>query len=389
MSHLEDKIKSIARENGAVAVGISSRERLNDAPPSGDAGYVLPETRSVISFAVPLDRKTSRDFLGKKDWRSHCEERKLIVQTVYEIMDRITEFLKDEGHEAKQIEVNNNYRPESGAADVTEMTEFLPVFSHRYAAVASGVGRLGWSGNVLVPEYGALIELGTVLTSTKLEPDPLLEENPCDRCKLCTAVCPVGMIDTKDKKLVTVAGIKEEIAVKRPNTCCWIGCTGYHGLSPNRKWSNWSPYRMGVPLPRDKNELDGLNIRLQKADPQMCLENNSYTDYRKAMFDPNWFTNTVCGNCRLVCWPNREDRQTNLELLRNSGVVALGLNGEHVVTSEEEVVEVDTPYLVKVGMLKSEYDLVGKSEYNVKPLLELPPIDAAVLKFLSGQERGL
>ena len=386
MNHLEEKIKSIARENRAAAVGISNRERLDDAPPYGDVEYVLPETQSIISVAVPMDRKISRDFLGKKDWRSHCEERKNIVRTVYEIMDRIIEFLEDKGYEAKEIEVNNNYRPESNAADVTEMTEFLPVFSHRYAAVAAGVGRLGWSGNVLNPEHGALIELGTALTSAKLEPDSLLEENPCDQCKLCTAVCPVGMIATNERKQVVVAGIKEVIAVKRPNTCCWIGCTGYHGLSPNREWSNWSPYRLGEPVPQDKDELDELNIRLQKADPQMSLESNSFTDYRKAMFDPRWFTNTVCGNCRLVCWPNREDREVNLKLLRNSGVVALGANGDHIVTAEEDVVEVDTPYIVKVGLLKSEYKLGGRFEQVVQSATELPPIDAAVLKFLSDRQ---
>jgi len=78
------------------------------------------------------------------------------------------------------------------------MTEFIPDFSHRYGAVAAGIGRLGWSGNLLTTDYGAMVELGTVLTSAKLEPDPLLENNPCDRCKLCTSVCPVEMISKKE-----------------------------------------------------------------------------------------------------------------------------------------------------------------------------------------------
>jgi epoxyqueuosine reductase len=383
MGRLEAKIKNIARENGAALVGITTTERLRSAPPSGDPAYVLPGARSVISFAAALDRNISRAFLSKKDWRSHCEERKHLAQTLYRISDRVKDFLKDESYEAKEVDINNNYRPEPGAANVTEMTEFIPVFSHRYAAVAAGIGRLGWSGNVLTPEHGALVELGTVVTSAELEPNPLVEENPCDRCKLCTAACPVGMINTKEKKTVTIAGIKEEIAVKRPNTCCWIGCTGYHGLSPNRKWSNWSPYRLEVPLPQEKGKLDELNTRLQKADPQMSLENNSFTDYRKAMFDPEWFTNTVCGNCRLVCWKNRADRETNLKSLHNSGVVALGSNGEHVVATEDEITEIDTPYIVKVGILKSEYHLFNSLEKVEKSSMELPPIDAAVLKFLS------
>jgi hypothetical protein len=154
---------------------------------------------------------------------------------------------------------------------------------------------------------------------------------------------------------VRVAGIDEEIAEKRPNTCCWIGCSGYHGLAPNKKWSNWSPYRLKHPLPQNKTELDALNIGLQKTDPPMHLEGNSLTDHRKAMFNPDWFANTVCGNCRLVCWENREDREENRRLIVDSGVVALNPDGEHVAT-KDEVIELDTPYMVRVAMLKTEYE---------------------------------
>ena len=383
MGHTEDSIKRIARENGAALIGIASRERLDDAPPSADAGYVLPSTCSIVSFAVPLDKKAARDFLCKKDWLSNCADRKHVVQTLYHISDHITDFLKSEGHEAAGIDINNTYRLEPGAADVTEMTEFYPDFSHRYAAVAAGIGRLGLSGNVLTPQYGALVDLGTVLTSAELAPDPLLSENPCDRCKLCTAVCPVGMMHKTKKTAVTVAGLTDEIALKRPNTCCWIGCTGYHGLSPNRKWSNWSPYRLGEPLPEDKAGLDALNTRLQKADPQMQLEHNIFTDFRQAAFDPHWTYNSVCGNCRDVCWTGREDRETNARSLLSSGVAALALNGEHVATTEEEVVEIETPYLVRVALLKSDYNRLHESRAAVHVPADAPPIDAAVLEFLS------
>ena len=66
-------------------------------------------------------------------------ERKQIAQTIYRITDCIADLLESEGYEAKAIDINNNYRPEPDATDVTEMTEFIPVFAHRYAAVAAGV----------------------------------------------------------------------------------------------------------------------------------------------------------------------------------------------------------------------------------------------------------
>ena len=381
MHQLEKQIKNMAKESGASLVGIASKQRLYDAPPSGNPDYILPSAQSVISFALSLDRKTTRDFISKKDWLSHCEERKRIVRSLYTISGRLVEFLKGLGFEAVGADINNTYRPEAKASDITEMTEFMPDFAHRYGAVAAGIGRLGWSGNVLTTDYGALVELGTVLTSAKLESDPLLEKNPCDRCKLCTAVCPVEMIGNKKSITVRIAGITEEIAEKRPNTCCWIGCTGYHGLAPNRKWSNWSPYRLGYPLPQSKTELDTLNIKLQKADPQMYLEENSFTDYRKAVFNPDWFFNTVCGNCRSVCWQKREDRESNKRLIVHSGIVALNHHGEHIV-AKEEVIEIDTPYFVRVTMLKKDYEKTLASKKSLGKIQGMAPLDTAVLSYI-------
>ena len=83
-----------------------------------------------------------------------------MARSLYNISDRLVDFLKSEDFEALGVDINNSYRPETGAKDVTEMTEFIPDFSHRYGAVAAGIGRLGWSGNMLTTDYGALVEIG-------------------------------------------------------------------------------------------------------------------------------------------------------------------------------------------------------------------------------------
>lgn len=386
MSDLENTIKEIAKDNGAILVGIASRERLMDAPPSANPEYILPSAQSVISIAVTLDKQTIREFLGKKDWFSHGEDRKKAAQSLYLIGDKLVTLLRNNGYEAVAVDINNDFRPEEGAADVTEMIEFYPDFAHRYGAVASGIARLGWSGNVLNPDYGALLELGTVITSAVLEPDKLLEESPCDSCKMCTLVCPVEMISKRESKQVSIAGITEEIAVKKPNTCCWIGCTGYHGLSVNGKWSNWSPYRLGTALPEQKKALDDLNIQLQKSDPQMNLLDNSFTNYREAMFNPEWLTNTVCGNCRSVCWQKREDREHNMRLVTNSGIVALSPTGGHIA-ADSEVIELDTPYIVKVAMLKKEYEDAVNGSVDIGQ--GFTPMDKEVLRYLFRQDSKL
>ena len=111
MNELEQKLKELARNGGASLVGITTRERLSDGPPSADPTYLLPPAKSVISFAIALDPPTIRNYISKKDWLSHCEERKRVVQNLYTIGDRLAEFLKGKGYEAVNVDINNNYRP--------------------------------------------------------------------------------------------------------------------------------------------------------------------------------------------------------------------------------------------------------------------------------------
>jgi len=355
MDSIETRMKALAMNLGASLVGITTTKALTDGPLSADPRYLLPSANSVISFARALDRNFVQDFISKKSWRPHCENRKAIAQTLYTIGDGLVERLRSEGYEAVTVELNNNYRPEKHAADITEMTDFHPDFSHRYAALAAGVGRLGWSGNLLTNEFGALVELGSVLTSARLTPDtPIPDENhPCDRCKMCSRVCPVEMVQPKASTQVTVAGVTETISRKRPNTCCWIGCTGYEGSAASRTWSNWSPYRLAHPLPEEKQALDALCIDLQKADPQMQDAANSFTNYRQAVFDPDWFYYTVCGFCRAVCAPSRQERLANRKRILNAGSAALKLDGTHVV-ADETACEVPTPFGLRVIVPREE-----------------------------------
>ena len=359
MKALALQVKQLALEQGADLAGITSVVRLADSPPSGNATALMPGARSVISFALALDANKTADFLGKRNWEPHCKDRKETVQKLYTIGDSLVQTLECLGFRALNVDINNNFLPEEGVADITEMTEFHPEFSHRYAGVAAGLGRLGWSGNLMTPEYGALVELGSVITDAVLEEDPLCEQNPCDGCKMCSIVCPVGMIHPHESYTVTVAGITETIGRKQPNTCCWIGCTGYEGLSPRGVWSNWSPYRLATPLPEKKQAIDALCISLQKSDPQMQDDDNSFADYRKAVFNPEWVYYTVCGFCRSVCMKDRTQRLGNRKLIHDSGTAALGPDGQHVKAGENSI-RVPTSFGLQVVINPSDFTDISR-----------------------------
>jgi hypothetical protein len=80
---------------------------------------------------------------------------------------------------------------------------------------------------------------------------------------------------------------------------------------------------------------------------------NSLNNYRQAVFDPDWFYYTVCGFCRCVCVPSREDRVANRLSIINSGVAALKLDGSHVVANENAV-RLQTPFGVHVVVSPEE-----------------------------------
>ena len=362
---LETEIKAMARENGAVLVGIASRDRLDGAPPSADADYLMPSTRSVISVAIPVDRKVIRDFLSKKTWLDYGAEQKRIYQKLYTISDRLADFLKEKGFEARGVDANNIYRPEPGDTDAYNRVELVPDFSHRYAAVAAGLGQLGWSSNLMTPQFGSAVFLASVLTSAVLEADPLLETNPCDQCKLCTTVCPVERLDKKQTDSVTIAGREYTHNKKKPNATCVVGCGGYHGLAPNKKWSTWSPYRTDYPLPEDAAELIALSRRVRAADPSKQGA-RAFLTKRDTCFDPNETYVNTCSNCMLICWEKREDRQENQRLLVNSGVVVLSAERGRMVVPAEQALEIDTPYKVKVAVPRQEYlSKVPSEEINI------------------------
>ena len=113
MDSVEKGLKSLAVDLGADLVGVTTRERLADGPPSADPRYLLPTANSVISFALALDRDTAKRFISKKEWRPHCVNRKAVVQKLYTIGDTIVEQLRSEGYEALNVDLNNNYRPEA------------------------------------------------------------------------------------------------------------------------------------------------------------------------------------------------------------------------------------------------------------------------------------
>jgi epoxyqueuosine reductase len=330
ISSLKDAIVTLAGERGIDKVGFTSRERLRDAPPSGDLAYVLPNARSAISLAVSLDKAAIRAYLGKEDQMAHVTDHKLSYIKLEEAGKAIEALLRDRGYEAWFSFPNMEYRKGPFMA-------MIPPLSHRYVALASGIGWLGWSGNVITPEYGATVSLASVVTSAELEPDPLAEGDFCQNCCLCAAVCPSHFISMKEQTMVTVAGRTHIHNKKASNLRCVVTCGGANGVRhPNAKWSTWSYKVLDLPGRGDEEAFERRVLEYTE-EPHNRLLREVLELEKRDMRDWEQFDLFMkrllltCGNCMIICWPDRTDRKENYRLLTTSGRVVKGETAPQVV----------------------------------------------------------
>jgi len=72
--------------------------------------------------------------------------------------------------------------------------------SHKHAAQAAGLGRLGKNSLLITPESGNRVELVSIVANLDLEPDPLVEKELCpSKCMICIKSCPVNAIAGKQQ----------------------------------------------------------------------------------------------------------------------------------------------------------------------------------------------
>ena len=94
---LEDQIKKLAIDEGAVLVGICSADSIKDKEFS-DPNYLLPGAQSVVSIAVNMDDEIVRKYLSKEDYLSLCHEEGYLTKDLLRIGDKINDFLLRLGH---------------------------------------------------------------------------------------------------------------------------------------------------------------------------------------------------------------------------------------------------------------------------------------------------
>ena len=321
-------VKELAFRLGAIDVGISTKETLEGGPPSTNLTYVLKEAKSAITFVLPLDQDLIEPYFRKEDHDAHNLNNTRTNTLASGISLEIAAFLRQKGYPSVPLCANVEYRNDTPKGYFDE----LPPISHRFLAVRSGIGFFGLSGNVLTKKEGAAVILGSVVTTAELLPtEPLPEsENYCDDCKLCLSACASGLMHETEKTVVTMGGVEFTYSKRRHHVRCDYVCGGFAGLHPSGKWSTWSASRYPIPETDDgfrKIFREAVNAFMERPGPD---------GYLYHFLVPGHKLELTCGNCQLICHPDKEVRKKRYQMLVKSGVVIQYPNGRRKAVTPDE-----------------------------------------------------
>ncbi len=152
---------------------------------------ILPEARSVIVIGLPVTLPVLET--SPSIWYHE------LYNTLNRLLDGyaylLSEFLCKKGHSSVFI-------PRDGYGSIRVLQKNpVAFFSHRHAAYLAGLGTFGINNMILTPGYGPRVRFTTVLTSAKLPPDPVMNEQLCIRCMKCSDLCPSHAVGTGDYPL--------------------------------------------------------------------------------------------------------------------------------------------------------------------------------------------
>jgi len=204
-------IRELALEREMDYFGVTPVERLAGAPEGWRPTDILPGAKSVVVMGIRIGQGV-RHVQRKVNLNARTSGRYgLFVYQVYGyniLNDKMNlaayalgKVLEKEGFTTVPIPASPPY----------DTKELLAIFSQRHAAVAAGLGQIGWSKIVLFPDDGPKGRLVSLITEAELEPSPpyqgpkLCDPDACGR--VCAEVCPTGCLSGLESVNFEIDGV--------------------------------------------------------------------------------------------------------------------------------------------------------------------------------------
>ena len=172
----QKEIEEFLLKEGAVIVGGC---QLPKAPIAGQ-----PNLRYAFSFGVKLSDSVLKT-VEEGPTFAYFQHYRAANALLDSLAFRICEKLEVAGYQAF---------PVAASQSQGKNNPYAGVYSHKTAAVLSGLGFVGKSGLFLSEKYGSRVRLATVLTNMPLQAENPVIENGCGDCCACVKACPAGAI---------------------------------------------------------------------------------------------------------------------------------------------------------------------------------------------------
>ena len=173
----EQELKNILKRNGATLVGFSD---LGEK-----ASPEFPHLRYAVTIVRRLSDTVVETINGKPTIMYFHHYRTTNTKLDLLALDAV-DFIESHGYSALPIAASQSTN--------TDKDAYRGVFSHKTAAVVSGLGFIGKNALFITPEYGSKIRLATVLTDMPLSAELPIMEGGCGSCEICKNACPAKAI---------------------------------------------------------------------------------------------------------------------------------------------------------------------------------------------------
>ena len=223
-------------------VGICPASALEDEPRGRRPSDLLPNARSIVVFGRRLISGSVQakfrmiengvmNVAGSYSAHSYVLSiNHLCMKETYDI----AQYLEN-SFDCCAMPLTNNVlqavQPEGNYAPffADPMKAGLPIDLYK-AAVAAGIGEMGWSHRVVTPDAGPRVYLCAIVTSLEFEEydKPYAGERLCDpkKCGVCARVCPVHALDPEEGIEWKAGEVSTKVA-KLDVVKCSAACFGF------------------------------------------------------------------------------------------------------------------------------------------------------------------
>ena len=226
------EFKEFAIACGADIVAMGPVDRLEGAPRQMDARLLMPRAKTLIGFGFRHARGLFRGIEEGTFFASYASMGYASINKINHtlVAGQMMNHLEDRGYEAipaygLRANVMDAYGlTPSAQASMPNPKTSVPLkpgmpppdvfVSQRIAAMAAGLGEIGWSKMLLSKKFGPRQRTFVILTDAEFDCyDPVVKPGTiCDRCKACVRACTGGCIPAEQSVRITLAGYDVEWA---------------------------------------------------------------------------------------------------------------------------------------------------------------------------------